>query len=164
MSTQVMFGNKGASANAQVPQAPQAVVRRVPTQPLAKNAGPDTPDSVRYAGMDNLNEVDFGRTFSTPYAPDKSMFVVFVLWLVLFGSGGHRFYLGNRWTGIAMAGLGTFNGFLWLTGGVTAYLSYKAGNGMLSGGLISAVVVMVIHFIWLFFDLFYILVRKFTSR
>ena len=157
MSTQVMFGKTGANAK------PQALSTAAPVpqanQPPATSA-PDNP----YHGLDNLNDVDFGRTFSMPYAQGKSMLVVFVLWLLTFGSGGHRFYLGDKMIGLAMAAVGIFNGVLWLTGGFTAYLSYKAGNGLLSGGLVSAVVVMIVHMGWSFFDFFYILVRKFTSR
>ncbi len=157
MTSQVMFGKNGTNA---------PVIRPVAAAPAAVAQPPQTPvePANPYEGMENLNEVDFGRTFSVPYAQGKSMFVVFVLWLLTFGSGGHRFYLGDKWIGIAMAAVGAFNGVLWLTGGFTAYLSYTAGNGLLSGGLISAIVVMVLHMSWSFFDFFYILVRKLTSH
>lgn len=157
MATQVMFGKNGASAPVQAQQA------TIPVRPVpAPNVSQEEKNP--YAGMDNLNEVDFGRTFAMPYAQDKSMLVVFILWLVGAGGGSHRFYLGDKGIGVAMAALGVFNIVLWATGGFTAYLSYKAGNGMLSGGLISAIVVAVLHVSWVFFDFFYILVRKFTSK
>ena len=155
MNTQVLFGKSGGNAQRAPVMAP-VVDDQVPRKAV-KTSAP-------YKGLDNLNEVDFGRTFASRYAEDSSMLVVFVLWLFFGGAGGHRFYMGNKWIAMAMAGLGTFNAILWITGGFTAYLSYKAGNGVASGGLISALVVMAIHFIWVFFDFFYILVRKFTSR
>ncbi len=168
MTSQVMFGKNGTNAPVQARRT-AALVRPEPVSQTAPQPDPDKPRRHKkkkpspYEGLENLNEVDFGRTFAMPYAPGKSMFVVFVLWVLGAGSGGHRFYLGDRTLGMAMAGLGVFNLVLWLTGGFTAYLSYKAGNGMITGGLISAAVVMVFHMGWTFFDFFYILVRKFRS-
>ncbi len=161
MATQVMFGNTGANAPA---RAPVATATAQPMQTMVTIPHTNNPTDNPYAGQDNLNEFDFGRTFAAPYAQGSSMIVVFVLWLFFGSFGAHRLYMGNKWIAMAMGGLGTFNGLLWLTGGVTAYLSYKAGTGIMSGGLISAVVVMIIHFSWVFFDFFYILVRKLTSR
>lgn len=159
MATQVMFGKAGANAPVHMPRATP------PAQPVSSPAPQNAaPSKNQYAGMDNLNEVDFGRTFASKYAEDSSTFVIFILWFFLGGAGAHRLYMGNKMIAAAMVGLGAFNGFLWLTGGVTAYLSYKAGTGVMSGGLISAIVVMVFHFCWIFFDFFYILVRKFTSK
>lgn len=162
MNSQVMFGK------AAVAPAKPAMKSGFKRHAAPVEEKPRQPHPLMQAGsggsVDNLNELDFGRTFASAYAEGYSMIVVFVLWLFFGGMGGHRWYLGNRWVAGAMAGLGTFNGFLWLTGGITAYMSYAAGTGVMSGGLISAIVVMVVHFTWMFFDFFYILVRKFTSR
>jgi len=163
MATQVMFGKNGANTPVQAQQA-TIPVRPVPAPNVSRPPNVSQEEKNPYIGLDNLNEVDFGRTFAMSYAQDKSMLVVFILWLVGAGGGGHRFYLGDKGIGVAMAALGAFNIVLWATGGFTAYLSYKAGNGMLSGGLISAIVVAVLHVSWVFFDFFYILVRKFTSK
>ena len=158
MATQVMFGKTAASAPVRrAPSTPPPVQKVYNPEPVEQ---PENP----YAGRDNLNELDFGRTFASKYCEDCNTFVIFVLWLFFGSFGGHRMYMGHKWLASSIAALGTFNGMLFFTGGITAFMSYRAGTGVISGGLISYFVVMAIHFSWVFFDFFYILVRKFTSR
>lgn len=160
MTTHVMFGKTGLKSRA----ATSPVQHRKPLAQANESQKTKTPATKPCEGRDNLNEIDFGCTFSAPYAEDSSMVMIFVLWLFFGGIGMHRFYMGHKWVGTMIAALGTFNGMMFFTAGLHAIIAYFQGNGVTTSGLISALIVMAVHFTWVFFDLFYILVRKFTSR
>ena len=159
MATQIMFGQ--GSVKSQVPAL--GAQHRVPVQQIPVEQIIDQDDNP-YEGQDNLNEIDFGRTFAARYAEDTSMIMVFVLWLFFGGMGMHRFYMGHKWVGASIAGLGTFNGILFFTAGLHTIMSYFSGQGVATSGLLSAIIVMGVHFTWVLFDLPYIFVRKLTSR
>ena len=98
-----------------------------------------------------------------PYAQDKSMLVMLMLWLFLGGLGVHRFYLGHKILGIAILVIGTAGAFLFFSSAVTIFQTYQVTGKLVFSSMISYALLTIIHFVWVMFDGVYIVIRKLVS-
>jgi hypothetical protein len=151
-----MFGKSGVNA-------PRPQARPAPSPaPVAQAAPVSASQPVEsFSGRDNLNHLDFGRQFKDRrYTNGNSMLIAFMLWLVFGAVGGHRFYLGQKMTGMAILGLGILATVILLTSGLALLTNPEELRSASIAALVSGFGLSTIHFVWVLLDFAYIGIRR----
>ncbi len=117
-------------------------------------------------GGERSDDFDINLSFMQPYGAGKSVLITVLLWLLLGGVGGHRFYLGNWFIAFAMFILGILSFFTYAVSvGVLRKIVDAGGTGpdvpviwfWLAGGAI-------IISLWCFIDGVYVICRMLSAK
>ncbi len=152
--TQQLFGQYGvnsqlASGTVSAPAIPDGNEQTKPSDKKAFNP-------LSFLKSDEP-EIEINLGIRQAYEPDKSLFIIIILWMFLGGFGAHRYYLGHKKLGRLFSMSGAIVAYL----SVTALITSSTGGSL--GGGISTIVVWVGFFIWTIVDGIYVIIRKITS-